>query len=116
MCKILPTSLGIFSQQAVFNRYCVACIIYCTVALKVCGGSGGCFAFSVSCFESNWVEGFYQIFCGNIKAFSLVLRRAKVQHNSFNLMSDNSEIPKIWHFRIVISLEVILFTREKLYQ
>jgi hypothetical protein len=70
----------------------------------------------MSCFESNWVEEFYQMFCGNIEAFSLVLRRAKVQHNSFNLMSDNSEIPIMWHLRIVIRPEVIHFTREKLYQ
>jgi len=69
VCKILPTSLGIFSQQAVFNLNLlfVASIIYCTVTPKVCGGSGGCFAVSVLCIESNLVEGFYRIFCGNIK-------------------------------------------------
>ena len=71
MCKILPTSLGIFSQQAVFslNLLCVAAIIYCTVTLKVCGGSGGCFAVSVLCIESNLVEGRCRMFCGNIKGF-----------------------------------------------
>jgi hypothetical protein len=115
---MLPTSLGIFSQQAVFNLnfLCAAFIIYCTFTLKVCGGSGGCFAISVLCIESNLVEGFYQVFCGNIKGFSLVLLRAKIQHNSFNLMSDNPEILIIWHLRIVIRPEVILFTSEKLCQ
>jgi len=52
-----------------FNLLCVAFIIYCTVTLKVCGGSEGCFAVSVLYIESNLVEGFYRIFCGNIKGF-----------------------------------------------
>jgi len=50
------------------------------------------------------------------KALSLVLHRAKVQHNSFNLMFDNPEMLIIWHLRIIIRPEVIFFTSEKLYQ
>ena len=71
MCKILATSLGIFSQQALFNPnlLCVASKIYCTVTLNVCGGSGGCCAVFVLCIESNWAEGFYHIFYGNVNGF-----------------------------------------------